>query len=403
MASLTLAEKAEDYLMKLCQEIPERRVGSPGNRAATDFFSAQMAGFGFQVDCPSFECIDWTQSGAQLTVGGEPFTVYPAPYALGCRANAPLVAAASLAELEAVEAGGKILLLRGELAQEQLMPKKFPWFDAVEHKRILHLLEAKGPLAIVAATGRDPQMAGGVYPFALIEDGDFDIPSVFMTEEEGPRLLQWAGQEAALESRASRLPARGCNVLAFKAGQTRDRIVLTAHIDAKNGTPGALDNAAGVAVLLLCGELLQPYRGAAGIEIVAINGEDYYANPGEVQYLQANRACFGEIRLNINIDGVGYRRGKTAYSLYQCPDALAGSIRRAFSAWGDLVEGESWFQGDHMLFVLNGRPALAVTSSEALELMRQVIHTPQDSPDLLDCSRLATTALSLRDLVFNIS
>ncbi len=37
MASSQLAEKAERYLERLCVEIPSRRVGSEGNRAATDF------------------------------------------------------------------------------------------------------------------------------------------------------------------------------------------------------------------------------------------------------------------------------------------------------------------------------------------------------------------------------
>jgi len=36
-----LVERAETYLRKLCEEIPSRRVGSKGNRAATDFYSTK--------------------------------------------------------------------------------------------------------------------------------------------------------------------------------------------------------------------------------------------------------------------------------------------------------------------------------------------------------------------------
>ncbi|MEZ4997668.1 MAG: hypothetical protein R2758_09480 [Bacteroidales bacterium] len=32
---------------------------------------------------------------------------------------------------------------------------------------------------MIGATGRSSALAGGVYPFPLIEDGDFDIPSVY--------------------------------------------------------------------------------------------------------------------------------------------------------------------------------------------------------------------------------
>ena len=53
------------------------------------------------------------------------------------------------------------------------------------------------------------------------------------------------------------------------------------------GTPGALDNASGTTVLLLLAELLADYRGSLGVDIVAINGEDYYSAPGEIVYLSS--------------------------------------------------------------------------------------------------------------------
>ena len=49
MTSVLLSEKAEMYLRKLCLEIPSRRVGSEGNRAATDFFAGVVASFGFET------------------------------------------------------------------------------------------------------------------------------------------------------------------------------------------------------------------------------------------------------------------------------------------------------------------------------------------------------------------
>lgn len=55
------------------------------------------------------------------------------------------------------------------------------------HWRIVAALEVGRPPAIVAATARNAELAGDAYPVALIEDGDFDIPSVYMTGEEGVR------------------------------------------------------------------------------------------------------------------------------------------------------------------------------------------------------------------------
>ena len=280
-----------------------------------------MQSLGFAVDSPAFDCIYWMTEGARLTAGGESFQVFASPYSPGCQVTgASLVAAHNLDELESVAAQGKLLLLHGELAREQLMPKNFPFYNPEEHQRIYRLLEQKKPLAILAATERNPELAGAQYPFPLIEDGDFDIPSVYLTAEEGERLLQHAGSPVSLASASQRIPATGCNVIAVKNPSAARRVVLTAHIDAKQGTPGALDNAAGVVTLLLLAELLHDYSGTLGVEIVAVNGEDYYAAPGEIQYLQRNQGKMGDILLNINLDGVGYIRGTTAYSLYECPD-----------------------------------------------------------------------------------
>jgi aminopeptidase YwaD len=279
------------------------------------------------------------------------------------------------------------------------MPKSFTFYNPDEHKRIIRLLEEKKPRAIIAATSRNPEMAGAVYPFPLIEDGDFDIPSVYLTEEAGAELANHAGGQVSLDIRAQRLPAKGCNVIARKGKGFQKRVVCFAHIDSKQGTPGALDNASGVTTLLLLAELMRNYDGALGIELVALNGEDYYSNPGEMLYLNINKGRFDEILLGINLDGVGYREGDTAYSLYGCPEELANLIRDAFSPWAGFVEGEPWVQGDHMLFVINQRPALALTSTEVLSLMNEIVHTDKDRVEIVDSEKLVQAARALCSLL----
>jgi aminopeptidase YwaD len=402
MSGEALKKKAESYLRDLCVHIPSRCVGSQGNRDATDLFARQMESFGFQVERPEFDCMDWTQQGASLSVGRNPVEARVSPYSLGGRFEAPLAVVSSLEELEAIEARESILLVRGALSREQLMPKSFTFYNPDEHKRIIRLLEEKKPRAIIAATSRNPEMAGAASPFPLIEDGDFNIPSVYLTEEAGVELANHAGEHVSLDIRAQRLPAQGCNVVARKGKEFQQRVVCFAHIDSKQGTPGALDNASGVTILLLLAELLEHYDGALGLELVALNGEDYYSNPGEMLYLGSHEGRFDEIHLGINLDGVGYREGDTAYSLYGCPEELADLIRKVFRARDGIVEGEPWVQGDHMLFVINQRPALALTSAEVLRLMNELVHTPKDRVEVVDPGRLVLAAQALHALLQNL-
>lgn len=397
-----LTQQAEKYLHRLCIEIPTRRVGCAGNRAATDFAAQLVASFGWQTERPAFDCIDWEQTGARLTGNDEAFHTFVSPYSLGCRVRAPLVAVSSIDELELIDARDKILLMHGDIAKEQLMPKNFVFYNPDEHKRIVALLEAKQPRAIIAATTRNPELAGGMYPFPLIEDGDFDIPSVYMTEDEGNRLAQHLGKEIALEIRARRIPSTGCNVIARKNANAEKRIVLTAHIDAKDGSPGAIDDGAGIVILLLVAELLREYRGKLGIELAMLNGEDHYSAAGEMLYLTSNRDKMDQVVLCINFDGVGYREGNTAYSLYDCPDKIANVIHQTLARQDGIVAGEQWYQGDHMIFVQNQVPALAFTSERAIELFMHITHTPKDAPEIIDCAKLAEVTMAIRELLFEL-
>lgn len=102
------------------------------------------------------------------------------------------------------------------------------------------------------------------------------------------------------------------------------------------------------------------------------------------------------------MDGVGYHQGRAAYSLYECPDSIAEATRAAFAGHEMFVEGESWYQGDHMLFVINQRPALALTSELVVELMTDVIHTAQDNISIVDPGRLAAVAVALRDMLLRL-
>ncbi len=307
-----------------------------------------------------------------------------------------------MTELNELDLEGKILLLYGEIAKEQLMPKDYPFFYPEEHKQIIDTLETKTPAAIITATGRDPGMAGAMHPFNLFEDGNFNIPSVYMTDVEGERLYQYLHHEVALLSEASRIPSRGCNPVAWRGKETSKRVVITAHIDAKMGTPGAIDNAGGVVTLLMLATLLEDYNGPLTVELVAFNGEDYYSAPGQIAYIRKYASTFHDILLAINLDGLGYIEGKTATSLYGCPAGVSEMVEKIFASQDEFVQGDSWYQSDHSIFIQNDVPAMAITTDQFSEVWAGIAHTGKDTPDIVDTSKLVRTALGLRDLILEI-
>ena len=133
------------------------------------------------------------------------------------------------------------------------------------------------------------------------------------------------------------------------------------------------------------------------IEIVALNGEDHYAAPGQIAYIGKNRDRFHEITLNINIDGAGYMEGDSAFSFFGLPDSIMEAVQEVTNAFDRIVEGPPWPQGDHSIFVQQGCPAVAVTSKWFLDNMaRQTItHTWADDIGIVDHHRLVEIATAL--------
>jgi len=394
-------QKSVSYLKILCEDINERSVGSVGNRQATDFFENEMASFGWNNETSELNVIDWDDGGATLQAADIHFKVLVSPYSPGCNVREELTGVSDMEELEREDISGKIVLLYGGIAKEQLMPKNFVFYNPEEHQRIIALLEEKKPTAIISATGRNAALAGGVYPFPLIEDGDFDIPSVYMTEEECRRLLPYIGNSVTLQSHSRRIPAKANNVIARKGKNAAERIVITAHIDAKKGTPGAIDNATGVMVLLLVAEMLEDYDGDRMLEIVALNGEDYYAVPGQMDYIYKNKNKFDEILLNINIDGAGYKEGKSTFSFFGLPEEIKEKVNGLLAEYDGITEGVQWAQGDHSIFVQQGRPAIAVSSKWFIDHMdsQDITHTPKDNAGIVDCRKVVEIAEALNWLI----
>ena len=137
-----------------------------------------------------------------------------------------------MAELERTDYAGKLLLLHGEISAEQMMPKNFVFYNPEHHQRIIALLEQKKPAAIIASTGRNPELVGALYPFPLFVDGDFDIPSVYCKEFCWESLLIAGRAEFRLKIDARRVPSSASNVVARLNPGAKQKIVVTAHIDA---------------------------------------------------------------------------------------------------------------------------------------------------------------------------
>lgn len=375
---------AATHLARLCQG-RDRRPGSAENLAATRYVAATFRDVGWDVDEQWFDCLDWESSGGEVEVAGTVVAVTPSPYGTGVVGSGRLVGASTPDELSPGRAEGCVLVLHGALTSRPLTPRGYPFYSDEADARVLDLVEGARPLAAVAVTGRHPELCGAMDPFPLVEDGSFGVPVADVDPAGGAVLLEHLGEPARVDLRARRRPAHAANVVA-RRGPAAPRVTAVAHVDTKPGTPGALDNGTGVAALLRVAEML-PERGRVGVELLVVNGEDYYAASGELRYLQT--ADLDEVALAVNVDGVGLP--PTAWSAYGCPPEVESRVRASLGARG-LVEGPAWFQSDHAVFAMRGRPAVALTSADLQTALGSVAHAPTDTVDGVDVGTVEQAA-----------
>ena len=242
-------------------------------------------------------------------------------------------------------------------------------------------------------------MDGGRYPYPLIEDGDFDLPNAYTTDKVGEELVVLAGDQAELtiESERVSLPAR--QLTAARGPVGAPRAIAMAHIDSKGGSPGAIDNATGVAALLGIAELLSEYDGPYRVELIPMNGEDYYGSIGEHLFVAQNEGRWEELLGTVNMDAIGAKGGQTAASLYAVDERVGELIGRVVRRHDTVSLGEEWYESDHSIVASQGRPTVALTSTSFRELSATVTHTEKDTLDLVDPSLVAAAAEFVADLV----
>lgn len=207
-------------------------------------------------------------------------------------------------------------------------------------------------------------------------------------------------------------------------------IVVGAHYDSVTGSPGANDNASGVAALLELARLLRGAAIALPVRYVAFaNEEPPYFNTregmGSVEYVRRFGDAASSIRAMLSIETVGMYRDEPGSQKYPPPvgalypdcgnfigfvSDLGGRnlVRRAidsFRASATLpsegavfpssIPGISW--SDHRSFSEAGIPAAMVTDTAPFRDPHY--HLSTDTPERLDYDRMARLVVGLAAVV----
>jgi Zn-dependent M28 family amino/carboxypeptidase len=208
-------------------------------------------------------------------------------------------------------------------------------------------------------------------------------------------------------------------------GAASEIVLLGAHYDSVVGSPGANDNASGVAALLEIARCLAGRQFRRTVRLVAFVNEEppffFWGNMGSMVYAKAARARGDDIRLMLSLETMGCYRDEPGSQRYPPlfrrfhPDrgnfiAFVSNFRSrpalrtavaAFRASSDFpvertatfgwIPGVAW--SDHYAFWRQGYQALMVTDTAFFRY--PWYHTSEDTPEKLDYARLAQVTAGL--------
>jgi aminopeptidase YwaD len=373
----TLEDTLARHVQQLAAVIGARPVGAAANRAAGDYIAAEFRRVGLEIEEQPFACTAWEHASVVLEIQGEKVPAAPNSFSAPCDVAGPLLVLRTEAELAAAELAGKIALLCGELVSPPPPPKS--WFLASDRdRRIIKLLESKGPLAALTVQNRLGELE------RVLEDPDFDIPSATVNAFAGLKLARQAGAIAQLRIDAQRTPGTGRNLIGHKAGQESSRLIFCAHYDTKFDTPGATDNAGGVAVLLALAERLAQTESTHHLEFVAFGSEDNVPI-GDDEYVRQRGDDFSQVVAAVNIDGAGQQLGADSVAVIAASTEFQELVEGARSRRPDLITAPPWPESNHSTFARRGVPSLAFTSLGAPNLT----HLRTDTVEWVSAAKLA--------------
>jgi aminopeptidase YwaD len=253
---------------------------------------------------------------------------------------------------------------------------------------MIGLLEQKMPAALITIHSKVSSLE------RLIRDPSFTIPSATVPAEVGLALLQRTGRSLHLKIDSHQAPSQFANVLASRAGHRPERIVLLAHFDTTSNTPGAVDNASGVAVLLALAEAFSHRDLPVSLEWILVNGEEN-GGLGDAAYLREREDTLDQILAVINLDGVGQRVGANTITVMGASQPFQAQVRDLHRRYPGVVWAEPWYESDHGAFLWQGVPCVPFTSVG----VANIGHLPADNVGWISPTKLNEVASLVTEVI----
>jgi len=376
---------AFNHVQHLAGVIGPRVAGTAGDRQAAEYMATQFRQYGYAVEFHTFQFpffevrqVQMQVAGAQpRTIQAEALLLTAATPAAGLEAEVVSVGLGRPEDFEGRRVTGAIVLAeRGVLTFREKMANA----------------ASRGAIAIIVYNNQP-----GIVPGTLQQRAE--IPAVTVSQDDGRQLVD-AAQAGSLRVRLMvdvvNETRSTANVVATKRGTTRPNeiIVIGGHFDSVPRSPGANDNASGVATLMEAARVLASVPTARTIQFVPFSGEELGLF-GSSAFATERRQ--GVVAM-INLDMVGWgERLMVGNSPGRDSSAVDTALQTA-QRLGIEVNRFRAGASDHVSFERHGIPTVFFHRG-----VDPAYHRPTDVPANVDPKHLDEAARLLVALIQDLS
>jgi len=379
---------AIEHVEYLSTQIGPRPLWSRENLAATDYVVQVMQQAGLAVEQQELAWPLWEEIETHLEIDGETIAAGANPFSPSCDVTGLPLALSTVAELSTADLDGRIAILYGNLIKDDGLGSRHAYYYPEEAQEIVRLLEEKQPAALITVNSRLRSQE------RLVRDWELGIPSASVSPEASLMLLRAGESPIRLHIVGQTLPGHPFNVVAQQPGERPERVLLCAHLDTQAGTPGAWDNASGVAVLLALAKRFAGQTRPTSLEWLVVNGEEV-GGVGDVEYLRQRGDDLEGILAVINVDGVGQVLAANSITVMGASPALEKLVAHCREDYPGVVPVEPWYESDHSAFLFRGVPCIPFSSAGAAH----VLHLPADTAAWVSPAKLDEVVNLITDII----
>lgn len=359
---MILGKTAFNHVNYISNNIGCRPVGSEANEKVAQYIEDQFMNKADDIESQFFDTYEWLTDESYIEKEDKRYKVAPHPFSTSIMGTYEIVTACTIEELECRNSDEKIVVLYGDLTSESITPKNFTVYNPEHHKRIIRILEEKAPKAIVTIQHRDN------WNNPIFKDWDFSVPSCSVALSVGMEIL--SANQLTISINSKKESARARNVVGRLNGKSVEKILIMAHFDTVYDTKGAFDNASGIGALLTLVDEISKKKWNSTIEYIAFNSEEYQGKGDEV-YLSSVHHNLDNVKLAINIDGIGLTTGTNTVSIMGCSDYLTNEVLLLKKEYSTIKLIDPWYESNHSTFSFRGVPTIPLNCIGGTNILHQ--------------------------------